>query len=92
MRNMWSISSFFNILLAVLCFGVLQMDGPDGIVANQNYVLAQMGVTAAGKWAQWLVVIDSFVVLSGAVLTAYVGINGTLSLFLFLLRLKRLWP
>ncbi|KAH9080124.1 hypothetical protein Ae201684P_009070 [Aphanomyces euteiches] len=74
--NMWSISSFFNILLAVLCFGVLQMDGPDGIVANQNYVLAQMGVTAAGKWAQWLVVIDSFVVLSGAVLTAYVGING----------------
>ncbi|CAK4077632.1 unnamed protein product, partial [Aphanomyces euteiches] len=75
MRNMWSISSFFNILLAVLCFGVLQMDGPDGIVANQNYVLAQMGVTAAGKWAQWLVVIDSFVVLSGAVLTAYVGIN-----------------
>ncbi|KAH9149156.1 hypothetical protein LEN26_004348, partial [Aphanomyces euteiches] len=76
MRNMWSISSFFNILLAVLCFGVLKMDGPDGIVANQNYVLAQMGVTAAGKWAQWLVVIDSFVVLSGAVLTAYVGING----------------
>ncbi|KAG9400825.1 hypothetical protein AC1031_010263 [Aphanomyces cochlioides] len=76
MRNMWSISSFFNIILAILCFGVLKMDGDDGIVANQNYVLAQMGVTAAGKWAQWLVVIDSFVVLSGAVLTAYVGING----------------
>ncbi|CAK4091661.1 unnamed protein product [Aphanomyces euteiches] len=76
MRNMWSISSFFNILLAVLCFGVLQMDGPDGIVANQNYVLAQMGLITAGTWAKWLVAIDAFVVLAGAVLTAYVGING----------------
>ncbi|KAF0689768.1 Aste57867_18811 [Aphanomyces stellatus] len=75
-RNMWSISSFFNVVLAVLVFGVLEMDGPDGIVANQNYVLAQMGLVAAGAWAQWLVVIDAFIVLSGAVLTAYVGING----------------
>ncbi|RHY53437.1 hypothetical protein DYB26_006018 [Aphanomyces astaci] len=76
MRNMWSISSFFNISLAVLCFGVLRMDGDDGIKANQHNVLAQMGLVAAGKWAQWLVVVDSFIVLSGAVLTAYVGING----------------
>ncbi|KAG9400824.1 hypothetical protein AC1031_010262 [Aphanomyces cochlioides] len=78
MRNIWSISSFFNIILAILCFGVLKMDGDDGIVANQNYVLAQMGVTAAGTWAKWLVAIDAFVVLAGAVLTAYVGINGLL--------------
>ncbi|KAG9411701.1 hypothetical protein AC1031_017340 [Aphanomyces cochlioides] len=64
MRNTRSISSFFNIILVVLCIGVLKMDGPDGIVGNQYYVLAQMGVTAAGKWAQWLVVIDSFDVSS----------------------------
>ncbi|KAF0712909.1 hypothetical protein As57867_004593, partial [Aphanomyces stellatus] len=76
MRNMWSITSVFNILLAVLCFGVLKMDGPDGIVANSNYALAQLGLVSAGTWAQYLVVIDSFIVLSGAVLTSFVGING----------------
>ncbi|KAF0689767.1 Aste57867_18810 [Aphanomyces stellatus] len=55
MRNMWSIMSLFNILLAVVNFGVLKMDGPDGIKENKYYVLAQTGLIAAGTWAQWLV-------------------------------------
>ncbi|CAK4619192.1 unnamed protein product [Aphanomyces euteiches] len=61
MRNMWSISSFFNILLAC------------SALACSKWT---MGVFAAGTWAKWLVAIDAFVVLAGAVLTAYVGING----------------
>ncbi|KAF0700679.1 Aste57867_8857 [Aphanomyces stellatus] len=78
LRNMWAISSFYNIVLCVLCFGVLPLEGPTGILAHQNAVLAQVGLVAAGTWCQWLVAIDSFVVLSGAVLTGYVGITGLL--------------
>ncbi|KAF0711156.1 Aste57867_5369 [Aphanomyces stellatus] len=76
MRNMWSITSLFNISIAVLTFGVLKMEGDDGIIKNSNYVLAQMGLVACGKWAQTLVVLDAFFVLCGAVLTSFVGING----------------
>ncbi|KAF0703785.1 hypothetical protein As57867_007517, partial [Aphanomyces stellatus] len=76
MRNMWAITSLFNISIAVLTFGVLKMEGDDGIIKNSNYVLAQMGLVACGKWAQTLVVLDAFFVLCGAVLTSFVGING----------------
>ncbi|KAG9404410.1 hypothetical protein AC1031_004618 [Aphanomyces cochlioides] len=76
LRNMWAISSFYNVILCVLCFGVLPLHGDDGILAHQNAVFAQVGLVAAGSWCQWLVAIDSFVVLSGAVLTGYVGTTG----------------
>ncbi|KDO21983.1 hypothetical protein SPRG_22312 [Saprolegnia parasitica CBS 223.65] len=44
--------------------------------ANANTVLANLAEITAGNWLVWIVCIDAFVVLSGAVLTSYVGITG----------------
>ncbi|KDO24877.1 hypothetical protein SPRG_09522 [Saprolegnia parasitica CBS 223.65] len=73
MRNMWAFSAFYNISLAVLGLGVLPVAE---LQANANTVLANLAQVAAGQWLVWIVCIDAFVVLSGAVLTSYVGITG----------------
>jgi len=41
--------------------------------------LAEIGLRVTGKWLQVLVSVDAFIVLSGAVLTGYVGIIGLVS-------------
>ncbi|KDO21986.1 hypothetical protein SPRG_21208 [Saprolegnia parasitica CBS 223.65] len=78
MRNMWAFSSIFNIVLSILSMGVLPLYGPNGLIHNANTALANMGLVAGGPWLKWLVCVDAFCVLSGAVLTAYVGGNGLL--------------
>ncbi|OQS05942.1 transmembrane protein [Thraustotheca clavata] len=78
LRNMWALASVYNIFLSFMSLGVLPLNTPDGLIANQGVALAQMGLVAGGSWLQLWVAIDAFVVLSGAVLTAYVGINGLL--------------
>ncbi|EQC28167.1 hypothetical protein SDRG_13994 [Saprolegnia diclina VS20] len=78
MRNMWVFSSIFNIVLSILSMGVLPLYGPNGLIHNANTALANMGLVAGGEWLKWLVCVDAFCVLSGAVLTAYVGGNGLL--------------
>ena len=47
-------------------------------VAMENYtsLLAKMGSVAGGRWLNIVVSVDATLVLSGAVLTAYVGVNG----------------
>jgi len=45
-------------------------------MANYTNLLARMGTVAGGKWLNVLVSVDATMVLSGAVLTAYVGVNG----------------
>ncbi|GLE11636.1 hypothetical protein PINS_up024185 [Pythium insidiosum] len=76
LRNMWAISSFFNVAFAVLALGVLPMDGEGGIIAKKDVLLAEMGRVTAGRWFQYWVSIDAVIVLAGAVLTSYVGITG----------------
>lgn len=76
-QNMWWGVAIFNPLISLLALGVLPLfAGPDSIVANKNTVLAQMGLVVAGDHMQTLVALDAFIVLSGAVLTAYVGFIG----------------
>ncbi|KAJ0389123.1 hypothetical protein P43SY_011210 [Pythium insidiosum] len=36
LRNMWALSSLFNVAFAVLALGVLPMDGPEGIIAKKE--------------------------------------------------------
>lgn len=75
LRNMWTAVAFFNPLLAFLSICVLPLStlrDPD----NTKTVLGQMGRVAGGEWLQYTVSIDAFVVLSGAVLTSYVGVTG----------------
>ncbi len=73
LRNMWIAITVFNPAMALLALALV----PAGEVAgHQEALLAHMGDLAAGNWLSTLVSIDAFLVLSGAVLTSFVGVNG----------------
>ncbi|RLN93473.1 hypothetical protein BBJ28_00003359 [Nothophytophthora sp. Chile5] len=76
LRNMWWGVAIFNPLISLLSLGVLPLGGPGGIVDKKDTVLAEMGLRVAGEHMQTAVAFDAFIVLSGAVLTAYVGFVG----------------
>lgn len=79
LRNMWVAVSFFNPLMALLALSVLTMVDVD---RNQTALLAHMGQKVGkvlggdGQWLSILVSIDAALVLSGAVLTSFVGVTG----------------
>ncbi|RHY33935.1 hypothetical protein DYB32_001266 [Aphanomyces invadans] len=73
LRNIWYLSSFFNLTLSVLNLCVLPLHVT---TANSNVVLAMMASTTVGRWFELWLSIDGFIVLSGSVLTSYVGITG----------------
>lgn len=75
LRNMWVAVSIFNPTLAFLYLGVVVQ--PEQLTPEQaNTVLATMAHHAGGQWLEYWVSVDAFVVLSGAVLTSYVGVTG----------------
>ncbi|OQR82549.1 hypothetical protein ACHHYP_15868 [Achlya hypogyna] len=73
LKNMWWGVAVFNPLISLLSLGVMPMAN---INMFKNTVLAQMALVVGGPTLQTIVSLDAFIVLSGAVLTAYVGING----------------
>lgn len=79
LRNMWIAVSIFNPLMALLALTLISI--PDTQVHFQADLLAEMGKRAAGGGTlgvifAGLISIDAFLVLSGAVLTSFVGVNG----------------
>lgn len=77
LRNMWAIVSIINPLMAIFALAlftipVLQTSG------FQNTLLIEMGKYVGGKWVAVLIATDAFLVLSGAVLTSFVGVSGLL--------------
>lgn len=73
LRNMWILVTIINPAIALI--GVLIM--PIGEIANyQDSFLTFLGRKAGGNWLAMVISIDAAVVLSGAVLTAYIGVNG----------------
>jgi len=77
LRNMWAVVSIINPLMAIFALtifsvSVLQSD------AYQNTLLVEMASHVGGKWVAILISIDAFLVLSGAVLTSFVGVSGLL--------------
>ena len=77
LKNMWSIVSVINPLMAVFALAlfaipILQSD------EFQNTLLIEMGKYVGGEWLAILIAIDAFLVLSGAVLTSFVGVTGLL--------------
>ncbi|MEJ2617766.1 MAG: amino acid permease, partial [Ignavibacteriaceae bacterium] len=46
------------------------------VMNNQEALLAILGGKAAGNWLSWTISLDATLVLSGAVLTSYVGVTG----------------
>ena len=73
LRNMWLAVAVFNPLISLLSLGLLPVAE---FAAHKEGLLAEMGSRAAGGWLAWIVSVDAVLVLSGAVLTSYVGVTG----------------
>lgn len=73
LRNMWIAVSFFNPLMALLALSLVRIHD---VEQHETNLLSHMGDIAGGQWLSWLISIDAVLVLSGAVLTSYVGVNG----------------
>lgn len=77
LRNMWYAVSFFNPLIALLALALVSMSD---VQLHQNALLAHLGEVAGGprfgSTLSFLISIDAALVLSGAVLTSFVGVTG----------------
>ncbi len=73
LRNMWIVVSVFNPLMAFLALAIIRI--PD-VHQHQEALLSYMGNVAGGGWLSTLISVDAALVLSGAVLTSYVGVSG----------------
>ena len=77
LKNMWIIVSIINPLMAVFAlslFAIPVLQSAD----YQNTLLVQMGDFVGGEWVAAVIAVDAFLVLSGAVLTSFVGVTGLL--------------
>jgi len=73
LRNMWGAVSFFNPSMALMALALV----PIALVGeNAEALLSYMALIAGGRWLSVVVSIDAALVLSGAVLTSYVGVTG----------------
>lgn len=73
LRNMWLAVTIFNPLLALLALCVVPLGE---IMEHENTLLAHLGATSVGRELAIAIAIDAALVLSGAVLTSFVGVNG----------------
>jgi len=73
LRNMWIAVAVFNPAISLLSLGLLPLAQIQAVPPD---LLAQMGEQALGRWLAVLVSVDAVLVLSGAVLTSFVGVTG----------------
>ncbi len=73
LRNMWIAVTVFNPGMALLALALIPIPEVEG---HKEALLAYMGGLAGGPWLAGLVSVDAALVLSGAVLTSFVGVNG----------------
>ncbi len=73
LRNMWVAVSIFNPGMAILALALVPMAE---VHHHQEALLSHMGQLSGGNWLASLISIDASLVLSGAVLTSFVGVNG----------------
>lgn len=73
LRNMWIAVSVINPLIALSAVLVLPLTDT---VKNQAAFLSYMASHTGGNWLATLISVDATLVLSGAVLTSYVGVGG----------------
>lgn len=76
LRNMWRIVSFFNPTLALLLICIIPLAE---VGEHKESLLAYLGQTTGGTWLSVLISVDAVLVLSGAVLTSFVGVSGLLN-------------
>ena len=73
MNNMYWLVLAVNPTMVLLAVGTTDLAT---IVANPNNILSVIGKRVGGQWLSLMVSIDAVLVLSGGVLTAYVGVAG----------------
>ncbi len=73
LRNMWIAVAIFNPLLSLLSLGLLPLAEIQEVPPD---LLAQMGERSFGSLLRFWVSLDAVLVLSGAVLTSFVGVVG----------------
>lgn len=73
LRNMWVVVTIFNPLMAFLALAIVPIEAVEG---NKEALLSYMGDITGGMWLSILISIDAVMVLSGAVLTSYIGVSG----------------
>lgn len=73
LRNMWIAVSVLNPLIAFLVICIIPISA---VESHQNSFLSYIGTLTGGKWLAMIISINAVSVLSGAVLTSFVGVNG----------------
>ncbi|KNC87542.1 hypothetical protein SARC_00366 [Sphaeroforma arctica JP610] len=78
LRNMWALTAFFNPLISLFSISVIPLETAMGLPLvdkrpNNDDLLINM---AQSDYLKTLIGIDAVLVLSGAVLTSYVGVTG----------------
>lgn len=73
LRNMWAIVAIFNPIISLLALSLMPLATIQG---HTDDLLAHLGFVAAGPWLRTVVSVDAVLVLSGAVLTSFVGVTG----------------
>jgi amino acid transporter len=73
LRNMLVAVVVFNPLTSILSLSLLPLED---IISYQNYLLAHVAGNTGGAFLADMVIVDAAAVLSGAVLTSFVGVTG----------------
>lgn len=73
LRNMWVAVTVFNPGMALLALALVPVEQ---VGKHQEALLAYMGNLSGGSWLSNLISVDAALVLSGAVLTSFIGVNG----------------
>ncbi len=73
LRNMWVAVSILNPLMAVLAISIMPLSE---VGEYKNSFLSHMADITGGKILATVISINAVTVLSGAVLTSFVGVNG----------------
>jgi amino acid transporter len=73
LRNMWVVVTVFNPLLAFLAIAVLPLAE---VGQHTETLLSHLGTVTGGRWLGMAISVNAVAVLSGAVLTSFVGVSG----------------
>jgi len=73
LRNMLIAVVIFSPLTSIISLNLLPLSE---IVANKDHLLSHMALITGGSAFKTIVVVDAVLVLSGAVLTSFVGVTG----------------
>lgn len=73
LRNMWMAVTIINPLIALTAIMVLPLSE---VKNHQEALLSHIGNNTGGSWLATFISIDAVLVLSGALLTSFVGVNG----------------